>query len=149
MNEEAKSLIKIINHIFRYTQFYTDNVLKKYNLSSGLYPYLLILNHNEGISQNTLSKELCVDKAMSARTIKKLMELGYVRKESDSEDSRAYKLYLTQSAKDIIPEIKNNINEWIEFITRDSSDYELKIATGVLNKAEKIAKKYKESNGER
>lgn len=43
---------------------------------------------------------------MSARTIKKLMELGYVRKESDSRDSRAYKLYLTQSAKDIIPEIK-------------------------------------------
>lgn len=149
MNEEAKSLIKIINHIFRYTQFYTDNVLKKYNLSNGLYPYLLILSHNEGISQNALSKELCVDKAMSARTIKKLMELGYVRKESDSRDSRAYKLYLTQSAKDIIPEIKNNINEWIEFITRDSSDYELKITTGLLNKAEKTAKKYKENNGER
>ena len=82
-------LIKLNNKIFRKTQVYLDKVLKEYELSSGSYPYLLILMENEGISQNKISEELGYDKAMSARTITKLINLGYLDRKKDESDCRA------------------------------------------------------------
>ncbi|MDG0813483.1 hypothetical protein [Cohnella rhizosphaerae] len=57
--------------IFRNTQLILDKLIEKYELSSGSFSYLIILEKNEGINQNKLSEEVGNDKAMSARTIKK------------------------------------------------------------------------------
>ena len=73
------------NKIFRNTQSYLDKILKKYDLSSGAYPYLFILEKNEGISQIKISKEIGNDKAMSARTINKLIESNFVYREQDEK----------------------------------------------------------------
>ena len=45
------------------------------------------------VSQNKISEDIGNDKAMSARTITKLIELDYVYKEADERDSRAFRLY--------------------------------------------------------
>ncbi|MBU3092888.1 MarR family transcriptional regulator [Clostridium sp. CF011] len=127
-------LIKLNNKIFRTTQVYLDKVLKKYELSSGSYPYLLVLNENEGISQNKISKELGFDKAMSARTVTKLINLGYLDRKEDEADSRAYKLYLTQEAKIIIPNVLNEIHKLEGLITNDLSEKEKVITLDSLNK---------------
>lgn len=127
-------LIKLNNKIFRNTQVYLDKVLKKYELSSGSYPYLLILRENEGISQNKISKELGYDKAMSARTITKLIRLGYLDRKEDEADSRAYKLYLTEEAKIIIPEVLQEIHELVHLITKDLNEKEKAITIDSLNK---------------
>jgi len=147
MKEKRSPLTKFINRLYRYTQSYTDDALKKFNLSSGTYPFLLMLSKNEGISQNQISKELNVDKAMSARAIKRLIELGYISKDLDEEDSRAYKLFLTDKAKTIIPKIIIEIDNWIDIITKDSSEEEQELAVGFLRKALLNAKKYKDSIG--
>ena len=135
-------LLKLNNKIFRTTQVYLDKVLKEYELSSGSYPYLLVLNENEGISQNKISKELGYDKAMSARTITKLIKLGYFYKKEDEADSRAYKLYLTDKAKVIIPKVLEKIHKLVNLITKDLTKEE-KIITidsldKVLNKTKKL-----------
>lgn len=145
MEEKRPPLIKLINKLYRYTQSYTDDALKKFNLSSGTYPFLLMLSKNEGISQNQISKELNVDKAMSARAIKRLIELGYISKDVDMEDSRAYRLFLTDKAKVIIPEIVVEIGKWVDIITKNSSDEEQKLAVDFLHKALVNAKKCKAS----
>lgn len=107
-----------------------------------MYPYLLILHENEGISQNKISKELNVDKAMSARTIKKLIELDYIKKVPDEEDSRAYRLYTTDKAEKVIPEIRREIDNWIKIISRDSQN-EFDAAVSFLSNAVINAKEYK------
>ncbi|WP_253199682.1 MarR family winged helix-turn-helix transcriptional regulator [Clostridium gasigenes] len=127
-------LIKLNNRIFRTTQIYLDKVLKEYELSSGSYPYLLTLNENEGISQNKLSKELGCDKAMSARTITKLIKLGYLNREKDETDSRAYKLYLTEKANIVIPNILKEIHKLVHLITEDLDENEKVITIDSLNK---------------
>ena len=149
MKEVRPSLIKLINMLYRNTQFYTDRALEKFHLSSGMYPYLLMLYENEGISQNQISKELNVDKAMSARTIKKLIELDYIKKDVDTEDCRAYKLFLTDKSREIIPEIKSEIHKWVYLITKDSSIEEQEIVIDFLSKALTNAKEYKVNFGER
>lgn len=115
-------LIKLNNKIFRATQSYLDKALKEYELSSGSYPYLLILRENEGISQNKISKELGYDKAMSARTITKLVKIGYLDRKEDEADSRAYKLYLTDKAKLTIPKILKEIHKLVDLITKDLNE---------------------------
>lgn len=127
-------LIKLNNKIFRTTQVYLDKVLKKYELSSGSYPYLLVLNENEGISQNKISKELGFDKAMSARTVTKLIKLGYLDRKEDEADSRAYKLYLTEKAKIIIPNVLKEIHKLVGLITKNLSEKEKVITIDSLNK---------------
>ncbi|MBB6713450.1 MarR family winged helix-turn-helix transcriptional regulator [Clostridium gasigenes] len=134
MLNEIMYLIKLNNRIFRTTQIYLDKVLKEYELSSGSYPYLLTLNENEGISQNKLSKELGCDKAMSARTITKLIKLGYLNREKDETDSRAYKLYLTEKANIVIPNILKEIHKLVHLITKDLSENEKVITIDSLNK---------------
>jgi len=144
MRKGRPSLIKFTNTLYRITQAYTDEALKKYDLSNGTYPFLMKLNEKEGISQNQISKELSVDKAMSARSISKLIDLGYIRKENDETDSRAYKLYLTDKAKEIIPDIKNIIYNWIDFITEDFEEEEKDQIVRLAEKALNNAKRFKE-----
>ncbi|MBW9149074.1 MarR family transcriptional regulator [Clostridium sp. CM028] len=143
MKEDIIHLIKLNNKIFRTTQVYLDKVLKKYELSSGSYPYLLVLNENEGISQNKISKELGFDKAMSARTVTKLINLGYLDRKEDEADSRAYKLYLTQEAKIIIPNVLNEIHKLEGLITNDLSEKEKVITLDSLNKILNNMKNFK------
>ena len=142
MKEEIMYLFKLNNKIFRASQVYLDKRLKAYELSSGSYPYLLMLNENEGISQNKISEELGCDKAMSARTITKLIKLGYLDRRQDETDSRAYKLYLTENAKIIIPKILEEVHKLIHIITDGSSEQEMmniiNFLTNVVNNLEKL-----------
>ncbi len=125
-------LIMYNNKIFRNTQGYLDKALKKYDLSSGAYPYLMVLEKNEGISQICISKEIGNDRAMSARTINKLVESEFVYRVQDEKDSRAYKLYLTSKAKEIIPLVRSEIHKLIGLITEDLTEDEKNIAIKIL-----------------
>jgi DNA-binding MarR family transcriptional regulator len=145
--EESMNFIKLNNRIFRNTQIYLDRVLKKYELSSGSYYYLFILEKNEGISQNKISNIIGNDKAMSARTITKLIELDYVYKKEDECDGRAYNLYLTSKAKKIAPEIHNEIEKLISLVTVDLSEEEKEITKSSLAKVLKVAQKLNEHGG--
>lgn len=122
------------NKIFRNTQSYLDKVLKKYDLSSGAYPYLFILEKNEGISQIQISREIGNDKAMSTRTINKLIEGGFLYRKQDEKDNRAYKLYLTPKSKEIIPKIHEEIQILVDLITEDLSKDEMSITMESLKK---------------
>lgn len=122
------------NKIFRNTQSYLDKVLKKYNLTSGAYPYIFTLEKNEGISQIKISNEIGNDKAMSTRTINKLIENDFIYRQQDEQDSRAYKLYLTKKSKKIIPELHREIDSIIGLITEDLSEKELDITMASLEK---------------
>lgn len=144
MSEENRALIKFVNTISRITQSYTDEAMVKLNLTSGTYPFLLVLYRKEGINQNEISRELNVDKAMSARSIKKLIYLEYIEKKEDEKDSRAYKLYLTEKGRAIVPEIKKEIQQWIKIITKDFSNNEEALLEELLSKVLSNAKKHKE-----
>ncbi|MBU3214444.1 MarR family winged helix-turn-helix transcriptional regulator [Clostridium estertheticum] len=136
-------LLKLNNQILRSTQVHLDKMLKEYDLSSGSYPYLLMLRGNEGISQNKISEEIGCDKAMSARTITKLIDLGYIVRNKDEDDSRAYKLYLTQKAKVIIPKVLCKIHKLVELITKDLNEEEKRTTINSLSKVLNSVKKMK------
>ncbi|KOF55714.1 MULTISPECIES: MarR family winged helix-turn-helix transcriptional regulator [Clostridium] len=143
MDNNTSTLIKLTNGIYRCTQVYLDKRLCEINLTTGTYPYLFVLDQCRGISQNDISRELSVDKAMSARTVKKLIELGYVRKEENKEDVRAYKLYITDKGKSLIPEIHKIVQEWINILVEGNNEDEVKTSIKFLEDVLKKGKAYK------
>lgn len=149
MNNKVRTLIKLTNNIYRCTQVYVDKRLEKFNLTTGSYPYLLVLNKKDGISQNDISRELNVDKSMSTRTVKKLIDLGYIKKQENKEDVRAYKIYLTDKGKDIIPEILEIIDLWIDILVEGSEEEEIKNSIEFLENALENGRKYRRNHCER
>lgn len=148
MDPNMINFMKLNSKIFRNTHMYLDKALKQYEISSGTFPYLFMLEHNEGINQNRISREIGNDKAMSARTITKLIEQGYVSKKEDARDSRAYKLYLTPQAREVIPAIRKEINSLIDLITADLSEEEKNITMRSLAKIFEKTQKLKECEKE-
>lgn len=139
MGNEPLNLLMINSKIYRNTQSYLDKALKIYDLSSGSFRYLFILEKNEGLCQSRISELIGHDKAMSARTINRLAELGYVVRIEDQLDSRAYKLFLTDKARLILPKIKEEIKNLTGLITEDLTEEEKEITLSslvkILNKA--------------
>ena len=106
MNDNQSSIGRPISILYRYGQSYTSKKLEAYNIGSGQYIFLLALYRNDGISQEELSAYLKIDKATTAKAVKKLIEAGYIRRDIDSSDKRAYKVFLTAKARDVIPVIQ-------------------------------------------
>ena len=127
-------LLKLNNKIFRYTQIYLDKVLKEFDLSSGSYPYLLILKEKDGINQNRISEELGYDKAMTTRTLAKLINIGYLDRIKDDDDYRANKIYLTDKGKDVCVKILGKLHELVQLITTDLNEEEKATTIESLNK---------------
>ena len=127
-------LLKLNNKIFRYTQIYLDKVLKEFDLSSGSYPYLLILKEKDGINQNRISEELGYDKAMTTRTLAKLINIGYLDRIKDDDDYRANKIYLTDKGKDVCVKILGKLHELVQLITTDLNEEEKASTIESLNK---------------
>lgn len=127
------SLSRRIGHISKCTQQHMDIILKPLELSSGSYPFIMTLNDEEGINLEKLSRRVHVDKAMSTRTVQKLIALGYITKIQDSRDQRACKLYLTDKAREAVPIIRQALNDWITQITLDIPAAKLNELYGMLD----------------
>jgi len=122
MDITQMNLLMMNSKIFRHTQVYLDKALKKYELSSGSFRYLFVLEKDEGISQNEISQKTGNDKAMSARIITKLMEVGFIQRKQHVVDSRAYQLYLTNKAKEVLPKVRAEISALTDLLTEDLTE---------------------------
>lgn len=138
MNRQ-KSIGRMISCIYRNFHIHMHNQLEKYNIGSGQFHYLMLLYHKDGINQETLSEILKIDKATSARAIRKLEETGYITRKRDQQDKRAYKIYLTKKAQNLRPTIKNILQEWtkqlLQGITKEEEQHLLDILERIAHNA--------------
>jgi len=106
-----ESIGRLISRLHRHIHAYLDRRLETYGIRSGQFPFLMRLYGNDGVSQETLAHLVGVDKATSARAIKKLEDEGYVRRERDASDSRAYRIFLTGKGRDMEPAMRRISSE--------------------------------------
>lgn len=132
-----KRIGKNISIIYRYSQVFLNPVLKKYNLGSGQYILLAELFDNNGINQEQLTNLVKIDKANTARGIKKLVEEGYVTKIVCEEDKRAYKLYTTEKAEAIRHNLESIFDSWNDVILDGISKAEADQLFSMLDRIEK------------
>ena len=82
MNKQNDFLLNI-SSLYRYTQKYFDKKLVEYNIGSGQLLFLFLINENEGISMQQLSNMVDIDKGTTTKSIKKLVDEGYVDSRRD------------------------------------------------------------------
>lgn len=142
------SLGKWISIIYRQLNAYISKELKPYSLSSGQYIFLMYLYKKDGINQEELTKCVKMDKATTARAIKKLENEGYVIRKVNQIDKRSYEVYLTDKAikiKDSIINVLNRCTEILEYdLTDNEKDVALKLLEKMANNAERFMKDSRE-----
>ncbi|WP_378955483.1 MarR family winged helix-turn-helix transcriptional regulator [Pelosinus sp. sgz500959] len=136
---------KWISCLYRIGQSYFDHYFVEYGIGLGHYSCLLCLFRQEGITQEVISKFTNKDKGTITRSIRKLESLGYVEKQIDSDDRRAYKVYLTEKGKAIEPEVRQILKKWAEAVTAGFSPTEAKIAYELIERMALNAIELKES----
>jgi DNA-binding MarR family transcriptional regulator len=140
---ESKSIGRAISCIHRNTKSHIQKELQKYNLGSGQLHFLMTLYREDGINQEHLAQHLNMDKATSARAIKKLYKEGYVTRKIDESDKRAYKIYLTDKAKKIESEIRRILKEWTNTLITGFNENEKKLLYEFLERIAKNASEHK------
>ena len=124
-----------ISYIYRSHSAYMTKELEDYRLGSGQFEFLMYLNHKDGISQETIAKDLKVSKATSARAIQSLEKEGYVFRQKDENDQRAYKVYLTEKGKEMRDNIFKKLDSFAEILLSDFTYEEKEILWLLLQKA--------------
>lgn len=127
---------KWISCLYRTGQSFFDYHLDTYGLGSGngYYACLTYLFRQEGITQDTISKHVTIDKTTIARAIMKLEALGYIVRHVDPIDRRAYKVYLTDKGRALQPTIEATLTQWTSSLTQGFTPTETQMAYRLLER---------------
>jgi DNA-binding MarR family transcriptional regulator len=112
MTDNVNSVSSWISILHRYRRSFIMKKLEDYGALGRLHMLVLVINRHDGPSQEQVSEILKTDKASIARSVKKLEQEGYVVREPDASDKRANRLYLTEKAQALVPEIVSAVREW-------------------------------------
>lgn len=137
MNKPKDTIGKSVAQLYRINSKFLVKKYQKFNIGSGQYFFLIELYRRDGVSQEYLSEELNVDKGTTAKAMKKLEDLGYIKRLRCENDKRLYKIFLTDKALEIKEEffsiLKENDKKIRALITED----ELNMVTTILQKISK------------
>ncbi len=90
---------------------YLAERLEAEGLSSRQFRFLKYLLEHDGVHQERIASALMVDRAVGTRTVRNLIEAGYVARERDPNDRRAYLITLTARGRAMAPLIGEVVRE--------------------------------------
>ncbi|PSW21933.1 MarR family transcriptional regulator [Photobacterium sanctipauli] len=78
-----------------------DTELKKHGLTIALWPTLMCLWEEEGVTQTEISQKSKVENSTTTRTLDKLEKMGLVERQADPNSRRSFRIYLTEKGRDL------------------------------------------------
>lgn len=120
--------------IYRHGRMMHNKAIKEFGLSGQQMVYLRYVFENPGVSQEDIANFLMIDKGAVAKAIKDMMEKGFLRREQNPEDRRAYCLYATEKACRICMEGQDEARKVEAMITAGLSREELETFMRLLDK---------------
>lgn len=138
---EARAIQTLNNYMLRELGTLTrvihskcDVKYKQYRLQKGQFIFLTRVCENPGINSIELSTLLKVDKTTASKALQKLIRDGYLRKEQDPDDSRAFQLYATEKALQIYDFIIDDENDNIKLCLNGLSETEINEINRLIHK---------------
>lgn len=116
MNDDYLELIRKISLFRKKYHSYIAEAIKDLNISSAEFSYLKELIHNNGVIQDVIVKNTCVDKAAASRLIKSLEQKNIITKKKNELDKRSMNVYLTEKGKLLAPMIDEIMKNWYNHI---------------------------------
>lgn len=112
---------RYISILSRLEQRYLMQVMKEYGLGTTDYMFLFYLNVNPGCTQRKMCSELSLDISLATRSLGNLERKGFLIRKNNPNLKRGYEVYLTERAKEIIPEIREKSRIWWEGVMQDEN----------------------------
>lgn len=135
-----QSLSKM-NAIVRYGNFWRTPRLTDTGIGACDRPYLFYICRHPGISQDTLSRALCVNKSSVARRLSYLEGQGYIERTPDENDRRVLLVTPTEKALALLPLLQALAQEWNAAITEGFTEEEIDTFSSLIARAYDNAKR--------
>ena len=107
--EKVSNLLKEIS---RQGRAYRDKALAPLGLCSRQGMYIREICASPGISQEQLTRIIRINKSNVARQVAAMEEEGYIERRCCGKDKRVMRLYPTQKALDMLPQILEVMDRW-------------------------------------
>jgi DNA-binding MarR family transcriptional regulator len=124
--------------LYRTRDIYLEHELEPYGLGPSQLRILLALHrrlhHDVGINQTEIAHHLHLDKGAMAKSIKKLEDHGYIKRERSEEDHREYRILITDKAHSKIHELHDIRKRWSHILSKGFSAEDKKMALHYLQK---------------
>ncbi len=133
ITDRIGSIIYVVGSLVRGLSSQTFSE-KNFGITPEQYLILLLIIENEGVYQRQICEITLKDRANIARIVDILLQKDLIKKVSDSNGRRIYKITATEKGKELIKEIDPCDMKLREFITRGISEEELQITRKTLNK---------------
>lgn len=98
-------IIRNIGSITRKLQIQSNQKFNSLNLGNNRFIYIIRICENPGMFLGEIADQLSIDRTTAFRTIKNLEKLGYLTTVEDSKDKRLRRIYPTNLASKIYPEL--------------------------------------------
>lgn len=121
---DKRKYAKLIWRIDRCSEKTLMRILEEYGIGPGQIHYIMRLYDQDGITQNELTVEFNTGKATSSRAINALLEKGFVTAETDENDRRSKKIFLSEKALSIKDELFSKMGMWSDSLTHGFADSE-------------------------
>ena len=91
----------LANHMARLFARGLEARIRPLGLSTGIFPALLELWENDGLTQKELVARLDIEQATMANTLMRMERDGFVTRRKDPTDGRVQRVWLTAKARDV------------------------------------------------
>jgi len=145
---QEESIGRWISLLYRQAKITIGQQLKQCGIGTGQYPLLLVLYHEDGIIQDEIAHRLGINKATTARGLKKLEHDGFVTRERDPDDMRAFRIHLTEKGRSLESQIRRVLTTWTGTLSAGFSKQEKNMVLELLKRMHENAMKQRYS-GER
>ncbi len=130
----SRSLGRLISQIARQGRVHLSQQMRPLGLGFGQFQILHTLYHYNCTTQEDIVRQLGTDKSTTARTIKKLVDQGYVVREIDQSNKRAYRISLTQKGTSFERDFRQILSGWTNLLTDGFSEKETDTAFELLGR---------------
>lgn len=133
-----------VQTIRKFNRYYTRILgifdKKVFNLNYSMIEMRILgeISRNSGITANTLTTYLDIDKSYLSRILDKLLTADYIYREKDSEDSRKLHIYLTAEGQKLNEYVETASNKKVEKLIADISPGEVKALEEAMETIENI-----------
>jgi DNA-binding MarR family transcriptional regulator len=136
-----EELLRWVSIIYRYSRIHLNSRFEALDLgiTSSQHFFIRRICANAGLTQDKLQPLINLNKSNITRALEEKKKGGFIRKERSKRDKRTARLYPTEVAERIHPEIDSEENAWIDALLRDFTEEEIRVFETMLRKAARAA----------
>lgn len=137
MNDENRQWREIhagFSIIYRHGRVLHDKAMKQFHLTGQQMGYLRYIHEHPGIAQEELVKLLRIDKGAVAKSIKDMVEKGYIERRQNPQDKRAYCLFPTAKADCVAKNGQKHAQDFEQKLTEGMTPQEIEAFKLLLGK---------------